>query len=78
MACALLLTMAVMAPVTAGWMRMCHSADRGAPVSPMQLFSVFRDFPTWGRLLAYVLMIIAVTAALLLLLYRCSAASSRT
>ena len=37
-ACVLLATV-VMTPMMAGWMHMCHSADRGQVVSPMQIFS---------------------------------------
>jgi hypothetical protein len=58
-ACVLLATV-VMTPMMAGWMRLCHAADRGQVVSPMQIFAPFRDTGTWGRLMLFVVMIVGL------------------
>jgi hypothetical protein len=59
----------VMTPIMAGWMRMCHSADRGQQVSPMQVLAPFRDPSSWGRLLGFVLMMALVFAVFGLLMF---------
>jgi len=52
----------VMTPIMAGWMRMCHAADRGQQVSPMQVLAPLKDPASWPRLLGFVLLMMLIFA----------------
>jgi len=67
-----LVGLVVMAPMLAGWMRMCAAADRGEAAGATQVFSVLYDTPRWLRLLGMSLLVglvVLVVGALLYLVF---------
>jgi len=65
----MLLSVVVMGPVMAGWMRMSAAADRGEAITGTQVFALFADSERWIQLLILAVLVIAVGLAFAGVLY---------